>query len=170
MQCESALIGADVEGNSMGVVCGCSVILALVEKRACLLAGAGIVVKLETVEEELCLQFELIANVKSSRVESHIHLFEFANTRIGPLDDYRWMESFFQDIGRNDADGIVVERFGEQLHNDQVRILVDNEARQCIGLAEDETARVGVGAGEHFAARANCSPQTVCEQLKPFGF
>ena len=145
MQRKSALVCAYVEGFSVRIFCRGRVVLPLVEKRAGFLPGSGIVVEAQPVEMEICARERLSLRVKRRAIERHIELLQLADARVGAFKDRRRVERLAQDLGDYDADSLVIQSPGEQLHDDELAVLIDDDPRQGIGLAENQPAGVGIG-------------------------
>jgi hypothetical protein len=173
MQGEAALVGADVERFAVTVLRGQLVVEALVEERAGLLAGIGVVMKLQAVEAEGVGGngiFERAGAPERCQVGCGKR-FEFANARVRALED--GLKAGAGEVGGelfNDggADGGVVHAGDEQLQDDDVGVLVDDEAGELIGLGKDEAAGVCLRVEQHFAAGQG-GLDALAQEWKPGG-
>ena len=62
--------------------------------------------------------------------------FDLADARIGAFEDGSRLEFFAKDAHTCLAYAWSEQPFGKELNNDQIAVLVDNEAGQFVGLAE----------------------------------
>ncbi len=158
VQSEAALVGADVEGAAGGVEAagpftGRDVVGALVEEGSGLLSCIGVVVKGKAIEPELRAGDGLFGIRRPERCErGRGEAFKLADARVRPLEDGGRFQRVMQDACAEAANGRRVEPASKKLQDDEVVVLVDDEAGQLIGFAEAEPAGVGVAGEERLAA------------------
>lgn len=174
VQSESALIAADIEGagrscEALRPVARGGVIGALVEKGAGFLAGVGVVVKGEAVQVKVRAGEGMRGIGEPEWIGARCgKAFELADARFGALDDRRGLHLFAQDADAGLAYAGSEQAFGEELHDDERAVFVDDEAGQLVGFAEAEAAGV-VGGVEHGLAARDGRAQTAFEQLEKGG-
>ena len=174
MKGESALVGADVEcffeAESLGPGCGCGVVLALIQEGSGFLAAVGVEVEAEAVEAEVGAGLRALGVVAEERRGGWSgKAFELTDTGVGAFPDGNFAGQLFgQDFDADVSGFRVVEAFGEELHDYDSGVFVDDEAGEIVGFGEDETAGVGFRAEERLAAIDGGS-QAVGELGEPLG-
>ena len=145
------------------------VVGALIEKGSGLLAGVSVVMKDEAVEMKLrgCDRMRRVSKPQRLGARRGQPL-KLADARIGALENGRGREFLAQDAHACLAHTFCQQSFGKELQNNQVAVLVYDEAGQLVSFAKAKAARV-VGSVEHrFAARDGCA-QARCKQFEPRG-
>ena len=145
------------------------VVGALIEKRAGLLAGIGVVVKGEAVQVKLCGGDRLLGIGKPERIEAgRGQTLQLADARIGALVNGGGRKLLAQDAHAGFAHACGEQAFGQELQDDEVAVFVGDEAGQFVGLAEAQAAGI-VGGVEQRLAAGDGRAQARREQLEPRG-
>ena len=142
VQRESSLIGEDVERLAVRISRGSSVVLPLIEKRACLLPAERVVVEANVVEREDSLRLITSHQLRFAWRQ----LLQLADVRIDALDQTRGREVLGQRLHHQPPEIVAIEGLRLRLQGNHIVVLVDDEARQQISFAEDYPVRIAVGA------------------------
>uniref|UniRef100_E6QKZ5 Uncharacterized protein n=1 Tax=mine drainage metagenome TaxID=410659 RepID=E6QKZ5_9ZZZZ len=179
MEGEAALVGADIE-HLRGCVFGLcpasdgGVVFALIEECAGFLAGLDVEVKAEAIEQEDGLE---CGRGWLRGVERHVcgsrHAFEGANAWVGSFPEGKrgavGIEVMANGGDDGGADGGGVQPAREELDDDQIGVLVEDDAGEIIGFAEDQAAGVGRVVEQGFA-QSDGGVEAISKQGEPNRF
>src|ERR1039458_3826477 len=161
VQRKSSLIGETVERVSVSVALRGSVVLALMEEGASLLPAESIEVEADRVHGEDGAGALAAHQLRLARRQ----LLQFANVRIDALDDAGLGKVFGDGVEDRLPQVLAIESLGERLQGKHIVVLVEDDAGQQVGLAEDHA--IGIGVARDLCAKANCGgnalPQERCE-------
>ena len=163
MERESALVTESVEGFAARVLRGGGVVLPLIEEGPGLLAFEAVVMEADAVHLDQGGTFLAPEQARLPRGQ----LLEFADAAVHALDDARGFEFGGQCFNHDLADGLGIHGLGKNLDREHVVVAIDDEARQKISLAEDDT--VGVGIRDELLAVGDGGTNAIGDQGRQVG-
>jgi hypothetical protein len=87
---------------------------------------------------------------------------QFANLRVNALNNTAAREVLREGIKHRLPQVLAIEGLGERLHGENIVALVNNEPRQQVSLAEDDT--IGITVADDLLAKLHCAGDTLAQQ------
>jgi len=164
MERETAVVGTDIEGFAAAVAGGGSVVLALIEKGARFLAEVCIIVKAETIEIENGRGGSIFRTIGSGNqwaLGGCAQLFQLANSQVSALKNCSRTDLLADNFKQNIANHRGVHPLRKYLQNQQIAVFINDQSREEVGFAEDQTAGVGVFVGQNRLTQGYCGAKTL---------